>query len=130
MSSIDFLTRQAGKNLQQRAVNVAQAGIPNAAIDVSTDTNALVEGVDKISTDLMIAKALAQKYGPVWNGIRTASRYAPRLVGTAFRVAPPTAAAANLYALGSALHDLMQDSEFRKGNDTFNVFTTRGDYGN
>ncbi len=129
-NGLDVLNRLAGKNLQQRAINVAKTGAPNAAIDVATDTNAVVEGVDKVSTDLMIAKALAQKYGPVWNGIKTASRYAPRVVGTAFRIAPPTAFAANLYAIGSTLHDLMQDPEVRKDSDTFNIFTTRGDYGN
>ena len=129
-NGLEVLNRLAGKDLQRRAINVAKTGAPNAALDLATNTPMPVEIADKVATDLMITKALAQKYGPIWNGIRTASRYAPRVVGTAFRVAPPTAMAANLYAIGSTLHDLMQDPEFRKDNDTLNIFTTQGENDN
>ena len=86
-----------------------------------------VEIADKVATDLMITKALAQKYGPFWNGIRTASRYAPKVVGTAFRLAPPTALAANLYAIGSTLHDFMQDPENAKDIKAFDSMVTKAE---
>jgi len=119
-NGLDVFNRLAGKNLQARAINVAKTGAPNAALDLATNTPMPVEIADKVATDLMITKALAQKYGPVWNGIRAASKYAPRVVGTAFRLAPPTALAANLYAIGSTLHDFMQNPENVKEVEAFN----------